>query len=79
MKWKTINIFKHDGTSQKGTILSYECKSKECHITVFPNHYRTEEACVANILSFNNGLFYYYGGDSACERTMLDQLALLLR
>lgn len=79
MKWKVINIFKHDGTSQKGTVLSYECNSKECCITVFPNHYRTQEACVANFLSFNNNLFYYYGGESACERIMLDQFALLLR
>ncbi|CAF3041649.1 unnamed protein product [Rotaria sp. Silwood2] len=78
MKWRTTNIFKHDGTSKKGTMLSFKCDSKECHIIVFSNHYRTEEACVANFPSFNNNLFYYYDGDSACQRTMFDQFALLL-
>ncbi len=74
-----INIFRHNGTSEKGSVLSYRCNSRECRIQVFPNHYRTDEACISNSQSFHNTSFYYYGGDSAYEKGMLNQFALLFR
>ena len=36
MKWKIINIFRHNGTSEKDAMLSYECNSKECRIITYP-------------------------------------------
>ncbi len=79
MKWKMINVFLHDGTSEKGTVLSYRCNSNQCTIDVFPNFYRTDEVCISDMESFRNTSFYYYGGNSAYEKSLLNQLGLLLR
>ncbi len=79
MKWKRINIFQHDGSCEKGTMISYNCNSDSCRITVFRNHYRTDEACISNPMSFQNTSYFYYGGYRGYEKTMLNQFGLLLR
>ena len=79
MNSKRINIFRHDGSSIKGTMVSYSCNSSSCRITVFPNHYRTHEACISNRLAFENTSYFYYGGDCAYQKSMLNQFGLLLR
>ncbi|UJR24355.1 hypothetical protein I4U23_005732 [Adineta vaga] len=78
MKWKKINVFLHNGTSKKGTVLSYRCNSGKCIIDVFPNFYRTDEVCISDMESFSNSLYYYYGGESAYEKSLLNQFGLLL-
>ncbi|CAF4498411.1 unnamed protein product [Rotaria socialis] len=81
-KFRTVTLYLADGRSKKATVVSYECKSNQCSLEIFPNFIRNlsdnEQYCFTNQEFLSSGKYVYLGGQTAFECLLLKQYACLL-